>query len=214
SLAQPQQGMNGVPRFTMLETIHEYAEEQLVAHGEGEAPAVRERHANYFLRLTEEAYPQMYGPGRDVWMERLDHDEANLRAALAWSKADSNAVQTGLRLVGSLAFYWALHGSVREGRTWSEAMLERTDDTDRSAARGLALLAAGWLTWDEGDNAAASLYAEESLSITREKRGKRGIANGELLLGLVRMGQRDSAAALPLLEEGRTLFQELGDVSG
>jgi predicted ATPase len=216
SLLQPQQGMGGEPRFTMLETIHEYAQEQLAISGE--AAALRERHANYFLQLTEESNPQMYGPGRDVWMERLDHEEANVRAALAWSKADSNAdsnaVQLGLRLVGSLSFYWALHGSAREGRTWSEAMLARTDDTDRSAARGLALLAAGWLTWDEGDYAAASLHAEESLSILREKGDKRGIANVELLLGLVRMGQRDSAAALPLLQEGRSLFQELGDVSG
>ncbi len=212
SLVQPQQGVGGEPRFTMLETIHEYAQERLVASGE--AAAVQERHANYFLRLAEESYPQMYGPGRDVWMERLDREEANLRAALAWSKADKSAGQTGLRLVAALAFYWALRGSVHEGRTWSEGMLERTDDTDRSAARGLALLHAGWLAWVEGDYAAASLRTEESLSIARELGDKRAIGNVEWLLGLVRMGQRNSAAARPLLEESRTLFKDLGDVSG
>jgi predicted ATPase len=87
-----------------METIHEYASEQLEASGE--AAAAQERHAGYFLRLAEEAYLSMFHPEREVWMERLDREEANLRAALDWSKASSNAVQTGLRLVGALSFYW------------------------------------------------------------------------------------------------------------
>jgi predicted ATPase len=212
SLVQPQQGTGGEPRFTMLETIREYATEQLEASGE--AAGAQERHADYFLRLADEAYPHMYGPEREVWIERLDREEANLRAALAWSKANPNAVQTGLRLVGALSFYWFLHDDVHEGRTWLEAMLERTGSTDRSAARGQALVSAGWLAWIEGDYQAASPRAEESLSIARELGDKQAIGNAEWLLGLVRMGQRNSAAARPLLEESRTLFQELGDVWG
>jgi predicted ATPase len=208
---QPQQGEGGEPRFTMLETIHEYAQEQLEASGE--ATTVQERHLNYFLRLAEEAYPQMFNPERDVWMERLDREEANLRAALSWSKSDKDAVQAGLRLVGALTFYWSLRGSWHEGRTWSEGMLERTDGTDRSAARGQALLGAGWLAWDEGDYAAASLRAEESLSIARELGDKRGVGIADLLLGLVRMGQRNSAGAFPLLTESRAIYKELGDWS-
>jgi tetratricopeptide (TPR) repeat protein len=212
SLVQPRQGVGGEPRFTMLETIHEYAQEQLEASGE--AAVVQQQHADYFLRLSEEAEPHMYSPERDVWMERLDREEANLRVALAWSKADRNAVQTGLRLVGALSYYWFLRGSVREGRTWLEGMLERTDSTDRSAVRGTALVGAGWLAWAEGDYAAASPRTEQALSIARELGDKRGIANRGEVLGLVRMGQRDSAAAFPLLEESRTLFNELGDVWG
>jgi predicted ATPase len=209
SLVQPQQGTGGEPRFTMLETIHEYAQEQLQASGE--VATVQQRHADYFLRVALEADPHMFGPEREVWMERLDREDANLRAALSWSKADGNAVQTGLRLVGALSFYWFLRGSVREGRTWLEGMLARTAGTDRSAARGKALLGAGWLAWVEGDYAAASLRTEESLSIAREMGDKREIGNAEELLGLVRMGQRNSAAARPLLEESRTIFKDLGD---
>jgi len=212
SLVQPQQGTGGEPRFTMLETIHEYAQEQLA--NSGEAAAAQRRHADYFLRVALEAEPHMSRPEREVWMERLDREEANLRAALAWSKADSNAVQTGLRLVGALAFYWFLLGYLHEGRTWLEAMLERTDGTDRSAARGKALVGAGWLAWAEGDYEAASPRAEEGLSIVREMGDKRAIGNAEWLLGMVRVGQRNSAAARPLLEESRTLFKELGDVWG
>src|SRR5215471_14292339 len=115
SLVQPQQGEGGEPRFTMLETIQEYAQEQLEASGE--VAALQERHADYFLRLAEEAYPQMFRPERDVWMERLDREEANLRAALPWSKTDKDAVQTGLRLAGALNFYWFLRDEVHEGRT-------------------------------------------------------------------------------------------------
>jgi predicted ATPase len=209
SLVQPQQGTGGEPRFTMLETIHEYAQEQLEASGE--ATTVQERHANYFLRLAEEADPQMFSPEWEVWMERLDREGANLRAALAWSKADKDAGQTGLRLVGALSYYWSLRGSVHEGRTWLEGMLERTDATDRSAARGKALYGAGWLAWAEGDYAAASPRAEEGLSIVRAMGDKRWIGYAEWLLGLVRMSQRNNAAALPLLEESSTLFKELGD---
>jgi predicted ATPase len=212
SLVQPQQGTGGEPRFTMLETIGEYATEQLVASGE--AAALQERQANYFLRLAEEADPHMFGQERDVWMERLDREEANLRAALAWSKADSNAVQVGLRLVGALALYWFLRDSVREGRTWLEAMLARTGSTDRSAARGKALVGAGWLAWIEGDYQAASPRAEESLSIVRERGDKQWIGYAEWLLGLVRMGQRNSAAARPLLEESRAIFKDMGDAWG
>jgi predicted ATPase len=212
SLVQGQQGTGGEPRFTMLETIHEYAQERLVASEE--AAAAQQRHADYFLQVALEAEPYMYGQEQDVWMERLDREGANLRAALSWSKADKSAVQTGLRLAGALNYYWFLHNSVREGRAWLEGMLERTDDTDRSAARGHALIGAGWLDWVEGDYAAASLRAEEGLSIVRELGDQRELGNAEWLLGLVRLGQRNSAVALPLLEESRTLFKDLGDVSG
>jgi predicted ATPase len=212
SLVQAQQGEGGEPRFGMLETIHEYAQEQLVASGE--AAVVQERHAAYFLRLALEAEPHMFGPEREVWMERLDREEANLRAALAWSKADTSAVQTGLRLVRALSFYWWLRGSVREGRTWSEGMLERTGSTDQSAARGQALVGAGWMAWVEGDYTAASFLVEESLPIVREIADKRESGFAELLLGLVRMGQRNTAAARPLLEESSALFKDLGDVWG
>ncbi|HEV8190689.1 MAG TPA: NB-ARC domain-containing protein, partial [Ktedonobacterales bacterium] len=218
SLVQPQQGMGGEPRFTMLETIHEYAQEQLVSSGE--ADAVQERHANYFLALADQAEPHLTSPERDVWMERLDREGGNLRAALTWSTADrddGNAAQavqtrqTGLRLVGALAFYWVLRGAVREGRRWLEGMLERTDGTDRSAARGQALVAAGWLAWADGDLAAAAPRAEAGLSILREAGDNHWIGDAARSLGLVRMGQRNSAAARPLLEEARARFKALGD---
>jgi predicted ATPase len=209
SLVQGQQGTGGEPRFTMLETIHEYAQERLVASGE--AAVVQERHAGYFLQVALEGDPHLYGPEREVQMERLDREGANLRAALAWSKADKDAVQTGLHLAGALVFYWSLRGSVREGRAWLEGMLERTDGTDRSAVRGGALIGAGWLAWAEGDYEAASARVKEGLSIVREVGDKREMGSTAWLLGLIHLAQHNSAAALPLFEESRTLYKELGD---
>ncbi len=156
--------------------------------------------------------PHLSSPEGDIWLERLEREDANLRAALAWSKANQDAVETGLRLAGVLYYYWFLLGSLREGRTWLEEMLARTARTERSAARGRALLGAGMLAWAEGDYEAASPRAEESLSIVREAGDKRLTGWAEAVLGVVRLGQGNTVAARPLLEESRTLFKDLGDV--
>ena len=212
SLVQSQQSTGGEPRFTMLETIREYATEQLQASGE--EPAVQAQHARYFLRLAEEAQPYLFGRERGAWLERLDREEANLRGALAWSQGNPDAVETGLRLAGALAFYWFLHDAVHEGRTWLEAMLARTRSSDRSVARGRALFGAGRLAWFEGDSAAASLHEEEALSVLREAGDKLGTAYATSLLGRIRFSQGNIEAARSLLEESHKLFKELGEAWG
>jgi predicted ATPase len=210
SLVQTRQDTGGEPRFSMLETIREYAAEQLAASGE--EAEMQERHAHYFLRLAEEGWPHLSSPQGDIWLERLEREDANLRAALAWSKAKKDGVEIGLRLAGALYYYWFLLGLLHEGRTWLEEMLARTGSTDRSVARGRALLGVGLLAWAEGDYDAASPRVEEALSIVREAQDKRLIAWAETLLGLVRLSQGNTVAVRPLLEESRTLFKDQGDV--
>jgi len=212
SLVQGQQGTSGEPRFTMLETIREYAQEQLAASEE--ETTVQQRHAHYFLRLAEEAEPHLFRPEWNNWLERLEREDANLRAALAWSKANKDAGEIGLRLVGVLSLYWFLHDAIREGGAWLAEMLARTESSERSVARGRALLGAGLLAWAEDDFEAACLRAEDALSIVREAGDKRFTAYAEWLLGLVRLSQTNTAAARPLFEESRTLFKNLGDVWG
>ena len=210
SLVQAQQGTRGEPRFSMLETIREYATEQLAASSE--EAAVQEQHAQYFLRLAEEAEPHWYRPAeRDSWLESED---ANLRVALAWCEARQDAVETGLLLVGALAFYWLLRGSLHEGRTWLEAMLARSASSDRSVARGRALYGAGLLAWFGGDFAAAAPREEEALSIAREAGDKHLIVYPSLILGSVRVNQGDSEAAHSLFAESLSLVKELGDAWG
>ena len=212
SLVQAQQSIGGEPRFIMLETIHEYAQDQLVASGE--APTAQEQHAHYFLRLAEEAEPHLFCPEWESWLERLKREDANLRVALTWSKSHKDGVEIGLRLAGALSLYWFLHDEVREGGEWLEEMLARTGSTERSVARGRALLGAGLLAWAEDDFEAACFRAEEALSIVREAQDKRLTAYAEWLLGLVRLSQRNTAAARPLFEESHRLFKNQGDVWG
>jgi predicted ATPase len=213
SLVQAQQGTSGEPRFTILETIREYASEQLQASGE--EAVVQARHAHYFLRLAEDAWPHLYRPAeRDSWMERLESEDANLRVALAWCEARQDRVETGLRLAGALAFYWRLRGSLHEGRSWLEALLAHSASSDRSAARSRALYGAGMLAFFEGDFAVAATQEEEALSIAREVGDRRLIAYPGVNLGLVRIIQGNIEAARSLLEESRSLFKELGDASG
>jgi predicted ATPase len=213
SLVQAQQGSRGEPRFTMLETIREYASEQLVASRE--ETALQELHVQYFLHLAEEAVPHLYRPAeRESWLERLEPEDANLRAALAWCQARQDRVETGLRLAGALAWYWFLRGSLQEGRTWLEALLTHSDSLDRSVVRSRALYGAGLLAFYEGDFAAAAAQEEEALSIAHEVGGKRLLAYPGLFLGLIRLSQRDSEAARSLFAESLGLFKEVGDASG
>ena len=213
SLVRAQQDTIGEPRFTMLETIREYATEQLQASPE--EAAVQERHAYYFLRLAEEAELHLYRPARrDSWLERLEPEDANLRVALAWCEASQDRVETGLRLVGALAWYWHLRGSQQEGRTWLKALLAHSASSDRSVVRGLALAGAGMLAFFEGDFAVAAPHEEEALSIAREVGDKHLLAYAGWILGMVRLGQGDIEAARSLFEESHSLFKELGDADG
>jgi predicted ATPase len=213
SLVQGQQGTSAEPRFSMLETIREYASEQLVASREEDA--VQERHAQYFLHLAEEAMPHLYHPAeRDSWLERLEPEDANLRAALTWCQARLDRVETGLRLAGALALYWYFRGSLHEGRAWLEALLAHSDSLDRSFVRGQALYGTGLLAFFEGDFAAAAAQEEEALSIVHELGDKQLLAYPGLILGLIRVNQGNLEAARSLLEESLSLFREVGYAEG
>jgi predicted ATPase len=213
SLVQGQQGTSAEPRFSMLETIREYATEQL--QESREEAAVQEWHAQYFLRLAEEAEPYLYRPAeRDSWLERLESEEANLRVALAWCEARQDRVETGLRLAGALAFSWYLRGTLHEGRTWLQALLAHSANSDRSVARSRALYGAGLLAFFEGNFAAIGLQEEEALSIAHEVGDKRLIVYPGLLLGMVRVYQGEIEAARSLFAESQRLVKELGDAWG
>ena len=213
SLVQGQQGTSGEPRFRMLETIREYASEQLAASDEEDA--VREQHTQYFLRLAEEAEPHWYRPAeRESWLVQLESEAANLWVALVWCQARQDRVEAGLRLAGALAFYWVLRGSLQEGRRWLEAMLAHSDSLDRGIVRGRALFGAGMLAFYEGDFAAVAPWEEEALSIAREVGDKRLIVYPGLTLGVVRTIQGDIEAARSLFAESQRLVKELGDAWG
>ena len=150
---------------------------------------MQKRHVRYFLRLAEQASSHFFSPEMDTSLERLESEEANLRVALAWCLARQDTFEIGLRLAGTLSWYWFSHGSLHEGRRWLEAMPARSAIRDHNGARGKALVGGGLLAFTVGNKDDASLYEEEGLSILREVGDKHGISNAQTVLGLVRLSQ-------------------------
>ena len=198
----------GEARYRLLETVRQYGREKL--EEEGEAQAVRGRHAGFFLDLAEEAEPEINGAQRRLWLERLEAEHDNLRAALSWA-IESQESETGLRLAGALWYYWQHSGRLSEGRRWLREALS-LGGGGATASRAKALGAAGYLAWfAQGDLDAARSQLEESVEIYRELQDKRGLAYALQYLPVVMAYQGDFEPALTLGEESVRLFREVGD---
>src|SRR5205807_235965 len=112
-LHRPRQGGKGdESRFTMLETIREYAWECL--QESGDAPELRKQHAEYYAAMAEKAEPELLGPQQVASMDRLEQEHDNIRAALEWGAETPEGLETGLRLAGSLLWFWQTRGYITE----------------------------------------------------------------------------------------------------
>jgi predicted ATPase/DNA-binding NarL/FixJ family response regulator len=213
SLLRQETQADGQPRLQMLETIREYALERLVASGEAET--VRRQHASFFLRLAEEAEPQIRGAEQPLWRTRLEVEQDNLRAALGFTLEGQEA-QMGLQLAGALLVFWRVSHQEREGRSWCEQVLALPGARARTAARAKALLAAGIMTILLGALPQAELLLEESIAIGREggTAARRNLANTLAVLAFAALLQGDFGAARELAEEGVRLFREVGEAWG
>ena len=192
-------------RFWMLETIREYAAERLEASGETDE--LRRRHAQHFLALAEKAEPNLRGYSR-AWLDRLEREHDNLRAALDWFGA-SRESEVVLRLAGALSRFWDEKGHLAEGRRRLEIAL-RADDRP-TAARAKALNGAADLAVSLGDAATATLRAEEGLALHRTLGDAWGAAESRFLLGLAVADEDNFAMAQQLFDESARQFRELGD---
>ena len=202
----------GEPRFAMLETLREYALERLA--GSEEAEAIREQHARFFLALAEEAEPHLFGGKSVAWLNRLEVEHGNLRAALAWS-LDAN-IEVGLRLAGALGRFWHHRGYHSEGRNWLETVLTRSEAAGAGLdhLRAKAYNRAGHLSWFQRDMAAAHSLQERSVALWREVGDERGLAVALCDFGAAVYGRGDLARARRLLEESVTLFRRTDDLPG
>jgi predicted ATPase len=153
----------GEPRFVMLETIREYAAERLQEIGGSEE--LKEAHTIYYLRLGEEAARASQPSEQSTWLDRLEAERANLRAALGWS-VESGDVDRGMSLAIALQGFWMLRGPLSEGRQWSETLAEARGGS--SALRAASLSAAGRLAGAEGRRRPAAELIKQSLVLYRE----------------------------------------------
>ncbi|MDH5223340.1 MAG: hypothetical protein OEW46_01020 [Actinomycetota bacterium] len=192
-------------RYWMYETIREFAFERLESSGESDE--IRRRHALHLLALAEEAEPHLRRED-DEWLDRLEAEHDNVRAALGYFDAEGDH-ELELRLCGAFWWVWSLRGPHKEGLRRLEAVLAA--DPRPTVARANALMGAFDLAGDAGEEAASLAWGEEALSIHRTLGNVWEVAYVQMGLGVtLAMGDR-FAEAKPLFEEGVRGFRELGD---
>jgi predicted ATPase/DNA-binding SARP family transcriptional activator len=155
-------------RYTLLETIQQYAAEKLVA--QGETAWLQDRHLLFYLALAEEAEPRLKSGEREPWLVMLDRETGNLRAALAWSASGHGEPDAGLRLAGALYWFWRFRGYLQEGRQWLAQVLAAAPSTSGSAlprARALCSAAALAVTLHGPVEADAPELLQESVTLAR-----------------------------------------------
>ena len=195
-------------RYRLLESVHHYAIERL--HERGEELGSYRRHLAYFLALAEAAEPQLTGKDQRAWLDRLEIEHDNLRAALARSAATGEDAEAGLRLANAFARFWLVRGYLAEGRAWlSKLLAARRGEETATFAKSLNW--AGIFAWKQGDFEAAGGLYDQSLAVRRRLGDRRGIAAVLNNQGLLAYEHGDYRGARALHEESLAIERELGD---
>ena len=210
------------PRFTMLETIWEYALERLTSGGEVEE--AQRKHAEYYLTLAEATQPQASGPWDELdWSSkftRMEREHGNLRAALNWA-VQNLEVETGSRLAIALWWFWLERGYLSDGRWWADALLaldgvegQTGEAPHKLPARTKAYLlrVSGILAMAQGDYDRAVTLYKEAISAYREMGHKKGVSATLRDLGFVAYEKGDYERAVVLQEQSLALAREFGIV--
>ena len=195
-------------RYRLLETVRQYALDRLLESGE--AGPVRDWHRGFFLNLAERAELELHGPEQQAWLERLEVEHDNFRAAFEWSRAETGSAEAGLRLAGALWWFWEVRGYWTEARQWLRDLLARADGAS-AASRVKALNAAGALALRQGAFEEAGAMAEESLTLSKELGDKRAEASCLVIMGIQACRLEDYRRAEALGGESLTLAREAGD---
>jgi DNA-binding CsgD family transcriptional regulator len=198
SLVQTEFEPDGSVRYRLLETLRVFGWEHL--QNRGEVDELRCRHLDLFVRLAEQGGVALQGQQQVAWLQRLETEHENLRAALRWAEERPNPM-AGLRIAGALGRFWSLHGHLGEGRRWTDLFLQQTLGptwTHVATLRANALLAASSLAFKQGDFKAVQNLAEEGCSQSRAVRDEGATATWLVLLGHVARvrGELDRAVAL------------------
>jgi predicted ATPase/DNA-binding CsgD family transcriptional regulator len=155
----------GQARYRLLESVRAYAAERLAQAGE--LATTHRRHRDWFMALAERAEPGLYGPEQAAWLDRLEAEHANARAALSWSW-DNGDPEPGLRLAAALLRFWDLRGHISEGRAWLADLLELPTVPGQDAARARALNSAGFLAFTQNDYTIQYQLQSQALILGRQ----------------------------------------------
>ena len=213
SLLQQREQEGEEPRFMMLETIREYGWEALATSGEMEV--TRQAHATYYLQLAEQARLEMRGPNQATWLQRLEQEHDNLRAALEWTLEEAEEQgaerrELALRLSAALKALWMEHGHYREARTFLERVLARSEG-ECTSLRARALRVAAHVAIMQGEHDRAEELAQQSLALCRVLNDTPGIARSLFVLGNATWSKGKTSERLSILEERVRLARQIGE---
>jgi predicted ATPase/transcriptional regulator with XRE-family HTH domain len=194
----------GEPRFVMLETVHEYAVEQLAASGE--QATVQHAHAQYMLDVALRARRGMAGRAQAAWVQRLEEEHHDLRAALTWA-LEAGETELALRLCAALTRFWYHRGYYREGCDWSARVLAAAPH-GTPARRAAVLFGVAALTDVLHKHAEARAQIEASVALWRAAGDRRGLASSLASLGMMARHDRDWPAARQAREEALAIYAE------
>lgn len=214
SLLQRTIDARGEPRFNMLVMIQQFAVNHL--HQRKEEAEVRNWHLAYFLDLAEQADKEIHGPDQVEWMDWLETEHDNFRAALDWGLSSQQTEPT-LRLFGALSWFRRLRGHMNEARTGFEKIRAQPGIGNYPAAYARVLNAMGRVAWLQGDYHYAQLLLNESREVWQKLGvdGERGLAEALDFLGMVaRSSEQDSKKAQSFFEQSIELYRKCGDPWG
>jgi tetratricopeptide (TPR) repeat protein len=192
-------------RYGMLEPVRQYALEKL--EESSEARVASRRHTAFFLDLAEQAHPELRGPHQAEWLDRLEREHGNLRAAMGRALSAEETV-TATRLGWALWVFWWLRGYQREGRRWMEMLLEYDVPAN---LRTIALAVVGTMDYTQGDYESSEGHLQESLGLAKRVGDKVRVAHTVYILGLLALNGQEAEVARSRLKEALSLYLEIGD---
>jgi predicted ATPase/class 3 adenylate cyclase len=199
---------NGETRYTMLESIWDYADEKLTQHGEGEE--FRRRHLDYFVAFAEKAEPHLFGSDQKEWLDRLAVEHPNLNRALHTSLEKAETTELGLRLAGALTRYWEVRSYLTEGSEEFKQHLARADDSIPAAVRAKVELGIARLAWCQDRDEDAMRHYRTAQSLYESLGQKKEFALIESFLGYTERNEGNDAQARIYFEKSLAMGEELG----
>lgn len=207
SLVVVEQEQRQTTRYRLLETVRQFAHDQL--RETGEENVLRAQHLGCFLDLAERADPELHGPQQMAWLDRLEQEHGNFRTALKWS-FQTGQVESALRLSIALAWFWWVRGYLREGDRWLTRGVDESEDRESVSLplRAKVLRAARMMTLYIGDHWRTKSLAEEALALAREMGDQKSIASALGSLASVAHADGDVPRATALHEEALATLGE------
>jgi predicted ATPase len=198
-------------RFTMLETIREFALEMLDPTDREE---VQRRHAQYFRDMVVIAEMGLRGADQLEWFARLDADYGNIQSALEWTLSSAGDSQIGLELAAGIAWYWFQRGQTHEGLSWLERLLTTPAASEPSQARGFVLYGLGTLAYIRGDYAGAARWQTECAAVGKAIGDPLLVGKALIWLAIFAQFGGDPARAEAIMNEGQARLAEAEDSWG